>query len=146
MDITLRKAQTSDIDFLILLRDATMRPYLEDVGMPTTREDYIKRIEYEFDHARIIECDGTAAGLFKAAFIHELNQWYIFQIQVHPQYQNQTIGRQLIQSLIDQARLSGADVGLSVIKTNPAQKLYVSLGFECISETNEEYNMMLKTG
>ncbi|CAM3521136.1 Spermidine N(1)-acetyltransferase [Vibrio aerogenes CECT 7868] len=144
MEMTLRKAQSSDIGFLIELRDLTMRRYLEAVGMPTGREDYLQRVRYEFEHARIIECDGVAAGLFKAVYLTEQHQWYIFQIQIHPDYQNRKIGRQVIQSVIDQARTIGASVGLSVIKSNPAQRLYLRLGFKPVGESEAEYEMLLQ--
>ncbi|TOQ41117.1 N-acetyltransferase, partial [Vibrio parahaemolyticus] len=38
MNISLRRASETDIPFLLLLRDKTMRRYLEEVGMPTSTE------------------------------------------------------------------------------------------------------------
>lgn len=142
MDISLRKALESDINFLIDLRDITMRPHLEQVGMPTTRDEYIKRISYEFDAAQVIELDGLPVGLFKVVYYEDINQWYIIQIQIHPGYQNLKIGSDLIRSITDKALHMGASVGLSVIKTNPALKLYLRLGFEQVSESEHEFNLV----
>jgi len=75
MDISLRSANEADIPFLVSLRDQTMRKYLEMVGMPTTSEEYEKRIRYEFVNAQIVELKGKHIGLFKATYSEELNYW-----------------------------------------------------------------------
>ena len=142
MDISLRKALESDINFLIDLRDITMRTHLEKVGMPVTRDEYIKRISYEFDAAQIVELDGLPVGLFKVVYYQDISQWYIIQIQIHPGYQNLNIGSNLIRSITDKALNMDASVGLSVIKTNPALKLYLRLGFEQVSESEHEFNLV----
>ncbi|WP_281543783.1 GNAT family N-acetyltransferase [Grimontia sp. SpTr1] len=144
MDISLRKATESDMDFLFELRDLTMRKYLEQVGMPTSRENYEARIRYQFDCAEIIEYSGEPIGLIKAAYCSETNMWKLIQIQVHPDYQGKQIGRRVIQNLLDLAKDSKASVQLSVIKTNPAQKLYSKLGFIRINELEQEFIMICK--
>jgi len=144
MNIALRQAVESDIDFLVELRNSTMRDYLEEIGMPISLEDYLDRIHYRFDCAQIVTLDDVPIGLFKAEFQPENNLWYLIQIQIHPGYQNAKIGTHLIHSLIEKAKQSSANVGLSVIKTNPAYKLYQSLGFEKIGENQYEYELELK--
>ncbi|WP_159737592.1 GNAT family N-acetyltransferase [Vibrio atypicus] len=144
MNIALRQAVESDIDFLVELRNSTMRDYLEEIGMPISLEDYLDRIQYRFDCAQIVTLDDVPIGLFKAEFQPENNLWYLIQIQIHPGYQNAKIGTHLIHSLIEKAKQSSASVGLSVIKTNPAYKLYQSLGFEKIGENQYEYELELK--
>lgn len=143
MKLTLRKALPSDLDFLINLRHATMRDYLEDAGMPTTYEAYVDRIQYKFDCAQIINLDDTPIGLFKTEYQKEQNLWYLIQIQIHPGYQNLQVGSQLIYSLIEKAKITNAVVGLSVIKTNPAYKLYQRLGFEKVGENKFEHELEL---
>ncbi|AJR05700.1 N-acetyltransferase [Photobacterium gaetbulicola] len=141
MEFSLRSATESDIGFLLALRDKTMRYYLEEVGMPTCREEYEKRIRYQFDHAKIVEMAGKPVGLFKAAYNSELNHWSLVQIQIAPEYQGMNIGSRLIRQLIEQAKGAGATVGLSVIKTNPAQDLYSRLGFKVVSSSGSELMM-----
>lgn len=87
MDIILRKAAKSDLDFLVNLRDLTMRKYLDEVGDPVTRKAYLERINYQFEDAKIIEIDNKAIGLFKVTYLSESNQLYIAQIQIEPEYQ-----------------------------------------------------------
>lgn len=141
MDITLRPADDSDIDFLLSLRDKTMRSHLEAVGMPTSREAYVQRVWYKFDDAQIIELDGVSIGLFKATYDAERNYWYLIQIQVAPEYQGQKIGSRLISDLIAKARCTGATLGLSVIHNNPAKKLYTALGFNVVHDSGVEHLM-----
>lgn len=141
MEISLRKATQADVDFLLKLRDITMRKYLEAANMPTDHQSYLTRILLHFEDAQIILANGHSAGLFKSRYLSELNQWYLFQIQVHSDFQNQSIGSTLIKSLIDKAKRDQANVGLSVIKSNPARHLYARLGFEQTGENEFEYEM-----
>lgn len=139
LDFQLRKACNHDIPFLLDLRRVTMERYLLEVGMPTDRRSYLERIRYHFDSASIVQINALPVGLFKAYFQTELQRWYVVQIQIHPDFQNQKIGRRLLEHLIDSAR--GDRVALSVIKTNPALQLYQRLGFCCIGESQVEYEM-----
>lgn len=141
MDISLRSATEDDIGYLLALRDKTMRQYLEDVGLPTSVEGYEERVRFEFAHAKIVEIEGAPAGLFKATYDQERNYWYLVQIQVDPKYQGLQIGSQLIQDLIAKAKETGARVGLNVIKTNPAKKLYLRLGFKVVDDSGPEHLM-----
>ncbi len=141
MEYSLRKAVETDVDFLLELRETTMGQYLREVGMPTGREAYLERVHYAFDQAQIIVINDAPAGLFKAQFNPEINEWYLVQIQLHPDYQSKGIANRLISNLISKADASGSTVGLSVVKTNPAQRLYSRLGFERVGETDFEYLM-----
>ncbi|MBD0785760.1 GNAT family N-acetyltransferase [Vibrio sp. Y2-5] len=141
MEYSLRKAVETDVDFLLGLRETTMGQYLREVGMPTGRDAYLERVYYAFDQANIIVINDAPAGLFKAQFNPEINEWYLVQIQLHPNYQNKGIAHRLISGLISKAAASGSTVGLSVVKTNPAQRLYSRLGFERVGETEFEYLM-----
>ncbi|TOP99047.1 N-acetyltransferase, partial [Vibrio parahaemolyticus] len=87
----------------------------------------------------MIEVAGSSAGLFKAKFNEDSNEWYLVQIQIHPNYQNQNIASSLISMLIGKANLTGSSVGLSVLKTNPAKHLYSRLGFVMVGENELEY-------
>ncbi|MUK31888.1 GNAT family N-acetyltransferase [Aliivibrio fischeri] len=141
MDITLRKATKSDLDFLVNLRDLTMRKYLDEVGAPVTREAYLERINYQFEDAKIIELDNKAIGLFKVTYLSESNQLYIAQIQIEPEYQGLSVGSYLINQVINEAYKNKQSVSLNVLKSNPAQKLYSKLGFKKVGESETEFNM-----
>ncbi|MGF1766245.1 GNAT family N-acetyltransferase [Enterovibrio makurazakiensis] len=141
MDIRLRKALNSDISFLMSLRKLTMQQYLEAVGMPTSDEAHLTRINYKFDCAEIITVSDIPVGLFKAEFIEDQNQWYLVQLQVHPDYQNRGIGYTVLERLLSCASESASRIRLSVLKTNPARDLYIRLGFEVVEQSDCEYIM-----
>ncbi|MGR5066084.1 GNAT family N-acetyltransferase [Photobacterium sp. DNB22_13_2] len=144
MEISLRNACELDMPFLLALREATMRQYLVEAGMPTSQEEYEKRIRFEFDHAQIVEWGGGPIGLFKATYSNERKYWYIVQIQIDPEYQGMRIGSWLINRVIEKAKTTGATVGLSVINSNPAKHLYFRLGFREVSTIDAEQLMELK--
>lgn len=90
----------------------------------------------------MIEADGKVAGLFKASFLKDKDQWYLFQIQVHPDFQNLKIGRRLVKGLIERADKEGKAVGLSCLKSNPALNIYTRLGFKVIDEDLSEFELL----
>lgn len=134
-------AQASDVNFLLQLREITMGRRLAAAGAPTDRESYLQRIHYHFADARIVMVNGRQAGLFKCFVIPEKNQWYLSQIQIHPDYQNLGIGKRLITHLLEQATKEGRDVGLNVLKTNPARRLYERSGFQIVGENELAFLM-----
>lgn len=142
MKIELRKAIPADSAFLLELRGQTMGPHIAAMGLPTSKEDYLERVNYRFDDAKIIMVDNHPAGLFKTCFLADKNQWFLVQIQVHPDFQNRRIGYTLVSQLLEQAAHDHADVYLTVFKSNPAQHLYLRLGFKQVGETEHEYEML----
>ncbi|WP_339388543.1 GNAT family N-acetyltransferase [Vibrio caribbeanicus] len=143
MDVILRQATPDDVPFLLELREITMGEYLRNIGMPTSQEDYLRRIQYKYDCAEIITVNNQPIGLYKVEYQPNEALWYLIQIQITPQYQGQGIGYQLIHQLIQQAQKSNLKVGLSVIKTNPALRLYKRLGFAIVDEKQYEYELEL---
>lgn len=141
MDFTLKQAVEADIEFLLELRDITMRKHLEELGLPTTREVYMERIRHHFECAQIIYVADAKAGLFKSKFDEDANEWHLLQIQIHPKFQNRKIGRNVISNLINQANTKGSSIKLSVVKTNPAHHLYSKLGFSVVDENESQYLM-----
>ena len=142
MDYTFRKAEESDFDYLLQLRRLTMDDYLLQNGLDISDKEHTFRIKYNFDDAKIILVDGVEAGLFKASYTAQNSQWYIYQIQIHPDYQGLGIGRKLIINLCEQALKDNASVGLSVLKSNPAKRLYDRLGFTVIDSNSSEFEMV----
>ncbi|MEQ3513991.1 N-acetyltransferase [Pseudoalteromonas sp. BZB3] len=142
MDYTFRKAEESDFDYLLQLRRLTMDDYLLKNGLDISDKEHTFRIKYNFDDAKIILVDGVEAGLFKASYTAQNSQWYIYQIQIHPDYQGLGIGRKLIINLCEQALKDNSSVGLSVLKSNPAKRLYDRLGFTVIDSNSSEFEMI----
>ena len=142
MVYTLRKSEKSDLDFLLQLRRTTMDDYLSEDGVDISDEEHLFRIKYNFKDAQIVLVDGTRAGLFKACYLSDKSQWYIYQVQILPAYQGFGIGSNLIVRLCEEAVKDNLSVGLSVLKSNPAKKLYDRLGFKVIESNSSEYEMV----
>jgi ribosomal protein S18 acetylase RimI-like enzyme len=65
----------------------------------------------------------------------------LIQIQIDPRYQGKGLGKKILKDLINEAIYEGKSISLHVLKTNKAQKLYLSLGFEIIGEDEHSYHM-----
>ncbi|MGW8307650.1 MAG: N-acetyltransferase family protein [Achromobacter pulmonis] len=137
--LALQAATEDDLPFLLALRKATMTEHLARVGAPRDDAHHLTRIRHHFDDARIVWLHGRPAGLFKTH--RDPDGWRLVQIQIDPAFQGQGLGRRLLAGLLRQADQEGAPVTLSVLKGNPARRLYQSLGFTPVQETAQEIEM-----
>ncbi|WJG10993.1 GNAT family N-acetyltransferase [Aliiglaciecola sp. LCG003] len=145
MNFTQRPATPLDLAFLFELRRLTMDEYLRQDGLSTAPEEHLKRIEYCFEDAKIIEFNQQPIGLFKLKYHADDNQWVVIQIQIHPDFQNKKIATRLLSSLMEKAGQSHGSIALSVLKSNPAIKLYNTLGFKQVAESDAEYHLLYET-
>ncbi len=66
-----------------------------------------------------------------------------FAISVYPEYRGKGIGTNLMKTMIEHLKNSGYhQTSLSVQKANRAYKMYLNVGFEVISESEEEFIMV----
>ena len=141
--LTFRPATEFDIPFLLDLRQQTMNEHLAAAGMDPSEDEQLDRILTSFDSAQIVRQHGIPMGLIKV--LRQPMQWELIQIQLLPRFQKQGIGSQLMARLVQEARAMGVALKLSVLKTNPARRLYERMGFVVIAETTHAYAMALKT-
>ena len=135
-----RAASEADLPFLVALRVATMTPHFARQGIaPLDDEEHRRRAGFRLDAAAIVECDGQAVGVIKV--LQDGTTWTIEQFQVVPARQGAGVGTTVLRALIADARASGALLRLSVLKKNPAARLYARLGFRTLSETANSYKM-----
>ncbi len=134
-----RPAVRADIDRLLALREATMLGHLKQAGVGWDRDALMARVLVDFEHAQIVSLDAEDIGLFKAR--RNPMDWYIVQIQIAPAYQGKGFGDQILRAFLRISDDEGLPVSLSVLKTNPAKRLYDRLGFQIASESETEYLM-----
>jgi ribosomal protein S18 acetylase RimI-like enzyme len=119
-----------------------MTEHLNRVGEPTDDVSHAQRVYDRFEDAKII-CDCVneeRIGLLK--YYLAPTEWKLVQVQILPKYQGQGLGGHVIRIVLDEALKSQLAVRLSVLKGNPAQRLYERLGFRAVSETDRELNMV----
>ena len=134
-----RAAVEADLPFLVALRMATMTPHLERQGLAIDDDEHRQRAAFRLDAAAIVECDALAVGVIK--LLQDGTTWTIEQFQIAPGHQGRGLGTTVLRALIADARASGALLRLSVLKRNPAARLYARLGFRTLSETANSYKM-----
>lgn len=140
MRIGLRPGAPEDREYLWRLHCATMREYV-DKTWGWNEAWQRRRFDENFDPLplRIIEKEGEPIGCISVQRPgHEI---FLAAIEIAPEHQNQGIASQLIQELLDESDRSYLPVTLSVLKVNPARRLYERLGFKCTGETPTHYLM-----
>jgi len=75
--------------------------------------------------------------------VRAATEWEVVQLQVAPAHQKRGIGSLLLRRLCAEARDAGADLTLSVLKSNPALRLYVRQGFSVVGESSGAYKMRI---
>ena len=138
--IHLRPGEHNDREYLWWLHRETMRDYVDQTwgwNEAWQRDNF----DRNFDplSLRIIEKDGDPIGYISVR--RSSDGILLAAIEIAPQQQNQGIASQLINELLDEADRSRLPVKLSVLKINPARRLYERLGFQCTGETSTHYLM-----
>jgi ribosomal protein S18 acetylase RimI-like enzyme len=134
-----RAAVEADLPFLVGLRQATMSPHLERQGLRVSEQEHRERAKFQLDAAAIVEIDGQPVGVIKV--LQDGITWTIEQFQIAPSHQGRGLGTTVLRALIADARRSGALLRLSVLKQNPAARLYARLGFRTLAESATSYKM-----
>lgn len=101
----------------------------------------------EHDRALLAEVNGKVVG---AVWVRIMNDYgHIndttpsFAISLYKEYRGQGIGTALMQEMLTTLKNTGyKQASLSVQKANYAAKMYLKLGFEILSENEEEYIMV----
>ncbi|QEI07544.1 GNAT family N-acetyltransferase [Pigmentiphaga aceris] len=137
--VRLRPATPADEDFLLWLRKQTMTEHLSRVGLSLDDKHHRQRLLAKYSDAHVVCVGDEDVGLCKA--YRSETAWVLMQIQMAPAWQGRGLGAKVIQALIAQARKDGLPVTLSVLKGNPAKRLYERLGFVVFAETEHEFEL-----
>ena len=139
MRLAYRPATPDDVPWLIDLRMVTMAEYIAASGQELSEDDHRARVLTDFEHIRVIELDGAAVGMIKV--VRKPDAWQLVQVQVQPDQQGRGIGAKVVGELVTDARGAGVPVTLSVLKVNPAKRLYERLGFSVVCEKPRSFEM-----
>jgi len=144
--LELRPAAESDFEAVFAITMATMRAYVEATWGIWDEAEHRSRIRDSFDPSthRLVHVDGQLAGLLAAKEHAEHVQ--LVKVFLLPPFQGRGIGTRLVRQVMAQAAAQERRVRLRVLRVNPAQRLYLRLGFVITDETPKRLYMEWRPG
>jgi ribosomal protein S18 acetylase RimI-like enzyme len=128
-DLHLRPAVPEDADFFYLTRRACFRRYVEATLGPWTDDFHRPIADQEFAELAVEIVEQAGAPIGYLAIAHRADHLFLNEIALVPAVQRRGLGSELVQLLMSRARDAGLPLRLSVLSANPAQQLYLRLGF-----------------
>jgi ribosomal protein S18 acetylase RimI-like enzyme len=116
-----------------------MNEHLTNSGLLVDTDSHLQRILYKFEVANILIYKERKIGLLKIQY--RKTEIEIIQLQIHPAFQGNGLGRYILNMIIEEASLTKTPITLSVLKINPALKLYVRTGFKIVEENEHSFIM-----
>ncbi len=139
IDYKLRKAKNEDKELLISYKLATIFAYannLDKKEIDKINNYVLESIKEEINDYKVIEIDSKVIGSLLVR--NENNEVLLDEIYIEDKYRGLGIGSKLIREILSKHSV----VYLWVYKENAeAIKLYSSLGFKVIEETETRYRM-----
>jgi ribosomal protein S18 acetylase RimI-like enzyme len=139
-ELTFRVATEADVPFLLELRRRTMTEHLQRSGVEPSQSERIERVRANFACAEIVLLSGTPVGLLKV--VRSQDNWDLVQIQILPEKQGGGLGSSILGKLLADADDARVSVSLSVLRANPARRLYERLGFRIVGESDKAFDML----
>jgi GNAT superfamily N-acetyltransferase len=140
LKLSMRPAVPDDEPFLMRLRKLTMNEHIERVGQVADDAAHRARVMVNFEAAKIVCLGAEPIGLLKDYRADD--EWVLVQIQLLPEHQGKGIGEQLIRTVLAQAEAAGLPVALSVLRGNPARRLYERLGFKEVEAQGDAFKLV----
>ena len=116
-----------------------MTEHLDRAQVKLDANETEERARSHMESCSIVLLDDQRAGMIKVVRQPDFSK--IVQLQIEPTLQGQGIGGALLTEVVADAKLKGLVVQLSVLKDNPAKRLYERLGFKVVGEGTLEYDM-----
>ncbi len=131
-ELSIRKADAVDSDFVFAVKKAAFREYMEQVwGWDDTHQRELHNKRFDSQDFRIIQFQGNDIGFFSTSSTSDSLK--IHQLFIHPEYQDRGIGSACMTRILADA--AGKAVNLQVLKINiRGIAFYQRLGFSIIDE------------
>ena len=131
-------ATEADSDFAYGIKKSAIEKYVcKTWGWDEVFQREYHQRHWRCENMRIITVDGARVGTLTV--IKRSHDIFVESIYIHPDHQSRGIGTKLMQDIVDEA--GDTTVRLSVLKANPAIRLYERLGFTMAGETANHYQM-----
>jgi ribosomal protein S18 acetylase RimI-like enzyme len=139
--VTLRPAVESDAHFAYSALRAAMRSYVESTwgawDEPWQQQRFLE--SFVPPTHQIIEESGRPVGCL--AVEEHPDHVFLARIFLLPEAQGRGIGTRLTRTVCESAHRRGLPVVLTILKVNPARRLYERLGFTVVGETGTHFRM-----
>lgn len=139
MLIAMRPAASSDFDYCRCLYFGEMKWMIDELHLALSAQEDGFRQQWNPMQVRIITLDDADVG-----WVHTTRQeeaLFVGQIIVEHRFQRKGVGTEIMKRLIAEAAQVGLPLLLSVVKINPAQRLYRRLGFQVTHEDDRKLHM-----
>lgn len=144
MNVELHQATANDVKFFWDVFRVSMKDYITQTRgeWNEQREEAQFRNQLDLSAAQVIRSNDLEVGFIMAP-IKGGARW-IHTICIVPEHQNKGIGAEVVRSIIAEAETQNMPLYLSVLKVNPARRLYERLGFAVIEETEHHFRMKFR--
>lgn len=140
MEIDFRPARADDMGYCERLYFSAMERTLFELKLNLERHAASFRESWRVEQVRIIASDWGDAGWMQT--FEQDGSIYLGQLFLDKDFQRRGIGTKVVNLLIAEAQAADLGVTLSVVKTNPAMRLYERLGFAVTRE--DEFKVYMK--
>jgi ribosomal protein S18 acetylase RimI-like enzyme len=141
--VTLSPARPEHYAFALALYLETMEPYTAELMVwDAARQTAGFAQQWRAEDVRIIALEGCEIGWLQAQ--ESDAEIWLQQLYVVPQRQNQGIGSHVLELLMGEWRPSRKPIVLTVLKNNPARRLYERFGFSVVEEGDVKIHMRLE--
>ena len=148
--VTRRPAQEDDLPFLLMVYGSTRAEEMAQLPWSDDEKSAFLESQFETQHTyysqvfptadrEVLLVDGKPAGRFYVD--RGENEIHVIDIALLPPFRNHGIGSRLLGEVLDEGERTGVKVTIYVEKTNPAQRLYLRLGFVIIDQDDVYYLM-----
>jgi GNAT superfamily N-acetyltransferase len=138
--IELKTATAEHYAFALELYLATMRPYTAELMVWDEQKQIASFAQrWKREDVRIIVLDGRDAGWMQA--IETPSEIVLQQLFVVPERQGAGLGTRVLKDLLSRWEPTGKPIMLTVLKNNPARRLYERLGFSVVGEVGVKFEM-----
>jgi ribosomal protein S18 acetylase RimI-like enzyme len=135
-----RPAVESDYQFMWDLHRQTFRSYVEATwGWDEEWQARYFRETRDLSHYEILNDNKQDIGC--VGLRNDENVLFLEYVAILPEHQNRGLGSEVVGHVLPSAAERGVPVGLSVLRVNPAKKLYERMGFQVIGSDEFKYYM-----
>ena len=144
MLIAMRPALNSDFDYCRCLYFSEMKWIIDELHLDLAAQENGLQQQWNPMQVHIVTLDGSDAGWVQT--IRQEEALFVGQIIVERRFQRRGIGTEIMRRLISDAAQIGLPLCLSVVKINPARRLYQRLGFQITHEDDRKFYMKRDLG